>query len=336
MRDVNSGWAIRYTHANVASFFFIFVYAHIARGLYYSSYREPRELVWNIGVIILIVMMAKLLWPNCFLIGNLKLIKSLLETSGGGRWEIIIDNLYPDIANNFSSSMLLPFSKARTKATLRIGPHNLDVLSIIICGMLGDWWSHIVPSRESTSVRFQIEQSISNTAYIHQLTLFLYDRGYCSSFTPRLVKKSEGKLDQRNDKTVDRFNFRLTLFTFSSLVWIHEGFYLNNNGKSLKRVPTWISDFITPLGLAHWVNQDGSRQKGQGVMIATNNFSYEDCIFLSKILSEKFGLRTSVVKAGGRSQPDQWKINIWKESLSDLRRIISPYFVPEMLYKIND
>lgn len=58
MRDVNSGWAIRYTHANVASFFFIFVYAHIARGLYYSSYREPRELVWNIGVIILIVMMA--------------------------------------------------------------------------------------------------------------------------------------------------------------------------------------------------------------------------------------------------------------------------------------
>ena len=64
MRDVNAGWAIRYTHANVASFFFIFVYAHIGRGLYYSSYREPRELVWNIGVIILIVMMAELLWPN--------------------------------------------------------------------------------------------------------------------------------------------------------------------------------------------------------------------------------------------------------------------------------
>jgi len=58
MRDVNSGWAVRYTHANVASFFFIFVYAHIARGLYYSSYKSPRVLVWNIGVIILILMMA--------------------------------------------------------------------------------------------------------------------------------------------------------------------------------------------------------------------------------------------------------------------------------------
>lgn len=58
MRDVNSGWVVRYTHANVASFFFIFVYAHIARGLYYSSYKTPRILVWTIGVIILILMMA--------------------------------------------------------------------------------------------------------------------------------------------------------------------------------------------------------------------------------------------------------------------------------------
>nr|YP_010721226.1 apocytochrome b [Cyathus striatus]WDS46377.1 apocytochrome b [Cyathus striatus] len=58
MRDVNNGWLIRYTHANVASFFFIFVYAHVARGLYYGSYQSPRVLVWSIGVIILVLMMA--------------------------------------------------------------------------------------------------------------------------------------------------------------------------------------------------------------------------------------------------------------------------------------
>jgi len=58
MRDVNAGWILRYTHANVASFFFIFVYAHIARGLYYGSYKSPRVLLWSIGVIILILMMA--------------------------------------------------------------------------------------------------------------------------------------------------------------------------------------------------------------------------------------------------------------------------------------
>ena len=58
MRDVNNGWAVRYTHANVASFFFIFVYAHIARGLYYGSYKSPRVLVWSIGVIIFILMIG--------------------------------------------------------------------------------------------------------------------------------------------------------------------------------------------------------------------------------------------------------------------------------------
>ena len=58
MRDVSNGWAVRYTHANVASFFFIFVYAHIGRALYYGSYKTPRVLLWSIGVVIFIVMMA--------------------------------------------------------------------------------------------------------------------------------------------------------------------------------------------------------------------------------------------------------------------------------------
>ncbi len=58
MRDVNYGWLIRYMHANGASMFFIMVYFHIGRGLYYGSYTKPRELVWAVGVVILIVMMA--------------------------------------------------------------------------------------------------------------------------------------------------------------------------------------------------------------------------------------------------------------------------------------
>jgi len=56
MRDVNYGFFIRYLHANGASFFFFFVYIHISKGLYYSSYSYPRELVWIIGVFILLVM----------------------------------------------------------------------------------------------------------------------------------------------------------------------------------------------------------------------------------------------------------------------------------------
>ena len=58
MRDVNYGWLIRYTHATGASMFFAVVYIHIFRGLYYGSYKAPRELLWWIGVIILLLMMA--------------------------------------------------------------------------------------------------------------------------------------------------------------------------------------------------------------------------------------------------------------------------------------
>ena len=58
MRDVNHGWLIRYIHMNGASFFFIVVFIHIFRGLYYGSYKAPRELLWILGVLILLLMMA--------------------------------------------------------------------------------------------------------------------------------------------------------------------------------------------------------------------------------------------------------------------------------------
>jgi ubiquinol-cytochrome c reductase cytochrome b subunit len=58
MRDVNNGWLIRYLHSNTASAFFFLVYLHIGRGMYYASYRAPRTLVWTIGTVIFILMMA--------------------------------------------------------------------------------------------------------------------------------------------------------------------------------------------------------------------------------------------------------------------------------------
>lgn len=58
MRDVKNGWLIRYIHANGASMFFIVVYAHICRGLYYGSYMKPREVLWCSGVVLLLLMMG--------------------------------------------------------------------------------------------------------------------------------------------------------------------------------------------------------------------------------------------------------------------------------------
>ena len=58
MRDVNNGWLVRYLHSNTASAFFFIVYLHIGRGMYYGSYKAPRTLVWIIGTVIFILMMA--------------------------------------------------------------------------------------------------------------------------------------------------------------------------------------------------------------------------------------------------------------------------------------
>jgi ubiquinol-cytochrome c reductase cytochrome b subunit len=58
MRDVNYGWLLRYTHANGASMMFLAVYIHMFRGLYYGSYKAPREVLWILGVLIYLCMMA--------------------------------------------------------------------------------------------------------------------------------------------------------------------------------------------------------------------------------------------------------------------------------------
>jgi len=358
MRDVNNGWLIRYTHANVASFFFIFVYMHIGRGLYYSSYKSPRVLVWSIGVIILILMMA-MLWPNW------------------KYYDFYTMQNHTHVSMAGLSSAVLPFNKARTKAINRIGPHNKEILDIIISGMLGDFWADKIQGKLSHSVRFNLEQSISNTAYIHYLNLLFYKLGYCSrpvptlivkspatvtglpltkvmTFTPNAVspfpplrvgEKSEAKEEkstspsilspsptkangialpkvlvggdskhikgakvQRSEIDIEkRYNYKLSLFTFSSLTWIYDSFYINVKGKTIKTVPVFISDSLTPIGLAHWIMLEGSYQKGQGIFIATNSFTYDECLFLASILNKKYKFKTSVIKSG---HTNQWRISI--------------------------
>jgi ubiquinol-cytochrome c reductase cytochrome b subunit len=58
MRDVNNGWLLRYAHANGASMFFILIYLHIGRGLYFGSYTKPRLMLWSVGVVILILLIV--------------------------------------------------------------------------------------------------------------------------------------------------------------------------------------------------------------------------------------------------------------------------------------
>jgi hypothetical protein len=103
------------------------------------------------------------------------------------------------------------------------------------------------------SVRFQIEQSISNYGYIHHLTELLFKLSYCINPIPKKVAKVKSKKseDRRINPNVIRYNFKLTMFTFTTLFLIYTGFYLVVDGVLTKRVVNWIADYITPIGLAH-------------------------------------------------------------------------------------
>lgn len=91
------------------------------------------------------------------------------------------------------------------------------------------------------SVRFSIEQGVRNSAYIHNLNLILYELGYCSNIIPKLFAKSESNNDKRLDSTLTRFNYRLTTFSFTNLLWINDSFYQEVNGKMTKKIPAWVN-----------------------------------------------------------------------------------------------
>ena len=121
MRDVNYGWLIRYIHMNGASMFFIVVYIHIFRGLYYGSYKAPREILWILGVVILLLMMATAFMGYVLPWGQMSFWGATVITNlfsaipwGIGDWIVTllwggfaVDN--PTLNRFFSLHYLLPF-----------------------------------------------------------------------------------------------------------------------------------------------------------------------------------------------------------------------------------
>nr|QCQ69142.1 LAGLIDADG endonuclease [Powellomyces hirtus] len=224
-----------------------------------------------------------------------------------------------------SSHKLISFGYPNVLALKRIGPHDYDVLGQIIWSLLGDAWLDRIPTKKGFSYRFQLDQGDGpNTEYIYWLTRFFYERGYCASPIPNRIVIKVPACDRTGPKT--RITYRLTLFTFTSFGWIYNAFYRNG----IKVVPVMISDYLTPITLAALIMQDGSRQNS-GVHIATNCFTYKECLFIADLLANTFYLQTSVISAG---VPNQWRVSIWKGSMPLLRSIIGPHMIGQMARKI--
>jgi len=77
---------------------------------------------------------------------------------------------------------------------------------------------------------------------------------------------------------------------------------------------------------------DDGAKVGKGLKFTTNSFTYNECLILIKALNDNFNVKASIQLAGNKNQ---YIIYIWKESMDNLRNIVSPYIIPEMKYKIN-
>lgn len=234
-----------------------------------------------------------------------------------------IINFYILWKKNLHNNYLRKFHTIILRAKNRIGPHNQEVISVIIGSLLGDGYCN---KRLIEGSRICFRQSNIHKDYLFWLHDFFYTRGYCSSLKPILYNR---KL-KNSDKIYIGYEFNT--YTFRSLDWIHKLFYK----KGKKVINKNIEKYITPLSLAVWIMHDGGWVK-HGVRISTNAFNYSEVEILTQILYIKFGLVTTIQKLTkvNKKDLDKYSIYIKASSISLLSKIVQPYTHSSMLYKIG-
>ncbi len=210
----------------------------------------------------------------------------------------------------------------KVRASNRIGPHNEEVISVLIGSLLGDCYAS---ARTIEGTRFSYRQSQVHKDYLFWLYEFYYSRGYCSNLKPRMYTR---KLrDKISNEIKEYYVYEFNTYTFRSFNWIHKLFYK----KGTKTVSVKLEQYLTPLALAIWIMDDGGWVK-PGVRISTNSFKLEEVQFLANLLKKLFDLNCTVQNI---NIPGQYSIYIKGKSILKLRKLILPYVIPSMRYKLG-
>ena len=211
---------------------------------------------------------------------------------------------------------------SRLKSDLRIGPHNVDVISVLVGSILGD--SHLEKRERGIGTRVIFEQCSRNVEYLMWFHNFFASRGYCSPTKPKLITRIK-----KQNKVF--YQYRVTSYTFTSLNWLHSMFYKVSDNRFIKIIPQDLEKYLTPLALAIWFMDDGS-QMNKTVRIATNCFTKSDIEFLCKLLKDKYNLNVNIQKSG---LDKGYILYIKTGSLNKFIEIVKPYMLPSMLYKLG-
>lgn len=213
-------------------------------------------------------------------------------------------------------------SSSKVPSTKRIGPHNHDILCILIGSLLGDG----TMERDGNGSRFCFYQKGGHIEYIIWLHSILLEHGYCKENIPQIQSRViNGKLT---------YYCRFRTFTYSSFNWIYDEFYPTSPSgeKGKKVVPHWIEEYLSPSALAIWIMDDGGWIKNRGIKLATNCFTMKEIKLLVSILEIKYNLSVAIHSAGAI---DQYNIYIPKKNLPILIPLVLPHMHPYFLYKLN-
>ncbi|MFN3515812.1 MAG: cytochrome b [Novosphingobium sp.] len=149
MRDVNWGWLLRYAHANGASAFFVVVYLHIFRGFFYGSYKAPREMIWLLGVVIFLLMMATAFMGYVLPWGQMSFWGAQVITG--------LFSAIPLVGDAFREWLLGGFAPDNATLTRFFSLHFLLPFVILGVVILHVWALHIPGSSNPTGVEVKSE-----------------------------------------------------------------------------------------------------------------------------------------------------------------------------------
>lgn len=198
-----------------------------------------------------------------------------------------------------------------------ISPLNIDILSIIYGSILGN--SYIIKNKGTIIV---LEQEYCNNNYLYYLHSLLSNLGYCNSNIPLIKTKlcKKGKIKQY---------LKFNTWTYTSFNNIYNEWY-NNNNNNIKIIPKSLNNYLTPLALSIFIIDDGCKL-GKGLNFIINNFNYKDIQYLLYLLYNKYNIKTTIIN---NNNNNKYIINVWKESIPILTKIVSPYIIPSIKYKL--
>jgi ubiquinol-cytochrome c reductase cytochrome b subunit len=207
------------------------------------------------------------------------------------------------------------------KYQLNNSVHDPFIISLFVGILLGD--AHA--QKRFTAIRISFSQSVIHESYLMHIWSILSTRGYCSRTLPTTIT--------HKDKQTGRiyYSLRITTYSFSSLNWLYDLFYHNK----VKVIPENIINYLTPIALAYWIMDDGSKRKTGGLVLCTQGFTRNEVQKLSEALFTKFNILSNPALKKGKTGNQLWYLYIRKKYILHLQLLVSPYIIPSMFYKIG-